>query len=43
MAKDLSETVKEIFGTCVFVGYTVDGKDPKDLQQDLIDGDEEIP
>ncbi|XP_015072645.1 60S ribosomal protein L12-like [Solanum pennellii] len=43
MAKDLSETVKEILGTCVFVGYTVDGKDPKDLQQEIIDGDEEIP
>ena len=43
MVKDLSETVKEIFGTCVFVGYTVDGKDPKDLQQEIIDGDEEIP
>ena len=43
MAKDLSETVKEILGICVFVGCTVDGKDPKDLQQEIIDGDEEIP
>ncbi|XP_027771865.1 60S ribosomal protein L12-1-like [Solanum pennellii] len=43
MAKDLSETVREILGTCVFVGFTVDGKDPKDLQQEIIDGDEEIP
>ncbi|XP_015072639.1 60S ribosomal protein L12-3-like [Solanum pennellii] len=42
-AKDLSETVKEILGTCVFVGCTVDGKDPNDLQQEIIDGDEEIP
>ncbi|KAM4108687.1 hypothetical protein ACB094_03G064000 [Castanea mollissima] len=33
MAKDLSGTVKEILGTCVSVGCTVDGKDPKDLQQ----------
>ena len=32
MAKDLSETVKEILGTCVSVGCTVNGKDPKDLQ-----------
>uniref|UniRef100_A0A3Q7G494 Ribosomal protein L11 C-terminal domain-containing protein n=1 Tax=Solanum lycopersicum TaxID=4081 RepID=A0A3Q7G494_SOLLC len=43
MAKDLSETVKEILGICVFVGCTVEGKDPKDLQQEIIEGDEEIP
>ncbi|KAG6740097.1 hypothetical protein POTOM_057734 [Populus tomentosa] len=38
MAKDLSGTVKEILGTCVSVGCTVDGKDPKDLQQEITDG-----
>ncbi|KAG8376550.1 hypothetical protein BUALT_Bualt09G0075100 [Buddleja alternifolia] len=43
MAKDLSGTVKEILGTCVSVGCTVDGKDPKDLQQEINDGDVEIP
>ncbi|GFZ11406.1 ribosomal protein L11 family protein [Actinidia rufa] len=43
MAKDLSGTVKEILGTCVSVGCTVDGKDPKDLQQEIADGDVEIP
>ncbi|KAJ0020981.1 hypothetical protein Pint_32166 [Pistacia integerrima] len=43
MAKDLSGTVKEILGTCVSVGCTVDGKDPKDLQQEITDGDVEIP
>uniref|UniRef100_K4BS09 Ribosomal protein L11 C-terminal domain-containing protein n=1 Tax=Solanum lycopersicum TaxID=4081 RepID=K4BS09_SOLLC len=37
------EMSKEILGTCVSVGCTVDGKDPKDLQQEIIDGDEEIP
>ncbi|KAJ6857746.1 60S ribosomal protein L12 [Populus alba x Populus x berolinensis] len=37
MAKDLSGTVKEILGTCVSVGCTVDGKDPKDLQQEITD------
>ncbi|KAF9594842.1 hypothetical protein IFM89_034825 [Coptis chinensis] len=31
MAKELARTVKEILGTCVSVGCTVDGKDPKDL------------
>ncbi|RVW38756.1 60S ribosomal protein L12 [Vitis vinifera] len=43
MAKDLSGSVKEILGTCVSVGCTVDGKDPKDLQQEIADGDVEIP
>ncbi|KAF2312070.1 hypothetical protein GH714_027947 [Hevea brasiliensis] len=37
MAKDLSGTVKEILGTCVSVGCTVDGKNPKDLQQEITD------
>ncbi|RWV85559.1 hypothetical protein GW17_00052641, partial [Ensete ventricosum] len=43
MAKDLSGTVKEILGTCVSVGCTVDGKDPKDLQTEISDGDVEVP
>ncbi|KAJ0985202.1 hypothetical protein J5N97_003558 [Dioscorea zingiberensis] len=42
MAKDLSGTVKEILGTCVSVGCTVDGKDPKDLQQEITEGDVEV-
>ncbi|KAF5192974.1 60S ribosomal protein L12 [Thalictrum thalictroides] len=43
MAKELTGTVKEILGTCVSVGCTVDGKDPKDLQQEIADGDVVIP
>ena len=43
MAKDLSGTVKEILGTCVSVGCTVDGKSPKDLQEEIDDGDVEVP
>ncbi|KAG4385355.1 hypothetical protein GLYMA_12G075500v4 [Glycine max] len=43
MAKDLSGSIKEILGTCVSVGCTVDGKDPKDLQQEITDGDVEVP
>ncbi|KMT02064.1 hypothetical protein BVRB_9g207930 [Beta vulgaris subsp. vulgaris] len=43
MAKELKGTVKEILGTCVSVGCTVDGKDPKDLQQEVEDGEVEIP
>ncbi|XP_022013672.2 60S ribosomal protein L12, partial [Helianthus annuus] len=43
MAKELSGEVMEILGTCVSVGCTVDGKDPKDLQQKIADGYVEIP
>ncbi|KAM0001306.1 putative ribosomal protein L11/L12 [Helianthus debilis subsp. tardiflorus] len=43
MAKELSGAVMEILGTCVSVGCTVDGKDPKDLQQEIADGYLEIP
>ncbi|GLT33799.1 hypothetical protein SLA2020_083600 [Shorea laevis] len=43
MAKDLQGTVKEILGTCVSVGCTVDGKNPKDLQQEIAEGEVEVP
>ncbi|KAJ6820969.1 60S ribosomal protein L12 [Iris pallida] len=43
MAKDLSGMIKEILGTCVSVGCTVDGKDPKDLQTEISEGDVEVP
>ncbi|XP_072962995.1 large ribosomal subunit protein uL11-like [Typha angustifolia] len=43
MAKDLAGTVKEILGTCVSVGCTVDGKDPKDLQTEVSNGEVEVP
>merc|ERR1712137_548486 len=32
MAKTFSGTVKEMLGTCVSVGCTVEGEDPRDLQ-----------
>ncbi|KAI3930740.1 hypothetical protein MKX01_037186 [Papaver californicum] len=32
-----------ILGTCVSVGCTVDGKNPKDLQDEIADGTVEIP
>jgi len=32
-ARDLSGTIKEILGTCVSVGCTVDHEEPRDLQQ----------
>ncbi|GFP91125.1 60S ribosomal protein l12 [Phtheirospermum japonicum] len=41
---DVIEIAKvEILGTCVSIGCTMDGKDPKDLQQEILDGDVEIP
>lgn len=43
MAKEMSGTVKEILGTCVSVGCTVDNKDPKDLQTEIDEGEVEIP
>lgn len=32
-AREFSGTVKEILGTAVSVGCTVDGEDPKDIQE----------
>ncbi|KAL9674469.1 hypothetical protein QQ045_030741 [Rhodiola kirilowii] len=43
MAKDLQGSVKEILGTCVSVGCTVDGKDPKNVQEEIDNGDVEVP
>jgi hypothetical protein len=37
--EELAGTVKAILGTCVSVGCTVDGKDLKDLQSEIDDGD----
>eukprot|EP00271_Cylindrocystis_brebissonii_P010785 TRINITY_DN27175_c0_g1_i1.p1 TRINITY_DN27175_c0_g1~~TRINITY_DN27175_c0_g1_i1.p1 ORF type:complete len:167 (-),score=52.38 TRINITY_DN27175_c0_g1_i1:633-1133(-) len=43
IAKEFKGTVKEILGTCVSVGCTVDGKDPKDLQSGIDEGEVELP
>lgn len=43
MAKHAAGTVKEILGTCVSVGCTVDVKDPKEVQEGIDDGEVEIP
>ena len=37
-AKEFKGTVKEILGTCVSVGCTVDKKDPRDIQKAIDDG-----
>ena len=38
MAKDFKGTVKEVLGSCVAVGITVEGKSPKDVQKDIDEG-----
>lgn len=35
----LKSAAKEIIGTCVSMGVTVDGKSPKDIQKDIDSGD----
>ena len=43
MAKELKGTVKEILGTAFSVGCTCDGESPLDIQEQIEDGDIEIP
>eukprot|EP01106_Pelomyxa_sp_JSP_P009581 TRINITY_DN25_c0_g1_i2.p2 TRINITY_DN25_c0_g1~~TRINITY_DN25_c0_g1_i2.p2 ORF type:complete len:166 (+),score=49.50 TRINITY_DN25_c0_g1_i2:163-660(+) len=43
MAKTLTGTVKEILGTCVSVGCTVNGESPKQVIQQINDGQVDIP
>lgn len=43
MAKEFKGTVKEILGTCVSVGCTVSGKDPRQLQKDVDSGVVKVP
>jgi len=42
-AREFSGTVKEILGTAVSVGCTVDGEDPKDVQEAIDEGERECP
>ncbi|KAJ1654942.1 hypothetical protein IWQ61_002582 [Dispira simplex] len=43
MARELNGTVKEILGTCFSVGCTVDGQNPKDISDQITEGEIEIP
>ena len=43
MAREFVGTVKEILGTCVSVGCTVDGESPKEIQRKINDGELEVP
>jgi large subunit ribosomal protein L11 len=35
---NLIEKVKEVVGTCISMGVTVEGKDPREVQQEINDG-----
>ena len=35
LSREMKGTVKEVLGSCVAVGITVDGKSPKDVQKDV--------
>jgi len=43
MARTLRGSVKEILGTCVSVGCTVDGQSPKEIQRRIAEGELEVP
>jgi large subunit ribosomal protein L11 len=38
LAKTFKGTVKEIAGSCVSIGITIDGKDPKEIQKNIDEG-----
>ncbi len=38
LAKNLSSAVKEIIGSCVSMGVTIDGKNPKDVLKEIDEG-----
>ena len=35
LAREMKGTIKEVLGSCVAVGITVDGKSPKDVQKEV--------
>jgi large subunit ribosomal protein L11 len=38
LSKTLKSAVKEILGTCVSMGVTVEGKDPKEVIREIDEG-----
>ena len=42
LAREMKGTIKEVLGTCVAVGITVDGKSPKDVQKEVDAGKHNI-
>jgi large subunit ribosomal protein L11 len=41
-AKDIKSAAKEVIGACVSIGVTVEGKDPKEIQKALDNGEYKI-
>jgi len=39
LGKDLKEKTKEIIGTCISMGVTVEGKNPKEIQKAIDEGE----
>ncbi|MFQ6050988.1 MAG: 50S ribosomal protein L11 [Candidatus Hydrothermarchaeota archaeon] len=42
LSHDLKKAVKEVIGTCVSMGITVEGKDPREVQKEIDEGLYEI-
>lgn len=38
LAKDYKAAAKEILGTCLSMGVTVEGKDPREVQKEIDEG-----
>jgi large subunit ribosomal protein L11 len=38
LASDTKKAAKEILGTCVSMGVTVEGKDPREVQKEIEEG-----
>jgi len=38
LATDIKKATKEVLGTCISMGFTVDGKSPKDVQKEITEG-----
>jgi large subunit ribosomal protein L11 len=41
LATNIKDATKELLGTCVSMGVTVEGKDPRDVQKEIDDGNYE--
>ncbi len=42
LSYDLKSAVKEVLGTCITIGVTIDGKNPKQIQKEIEEGSVEI-
>ena len=43
MSVEFKGTVKEVLGTCVSLGCTIDGKSPKEITTLINDGEIDVP